>query len=336
MNTEELQAIARQLMSPNKGILAADESVVSADKRLLAVGVTGSKDNRRRYRQLFFWIPGIEENLSGVILHDETITQDDEDGKPFIEILKDKGIIPGIKVDEGAVDLPLFPEEKITEGLDGLPLRLKNYYKMGARFAKWRAVITIGKDIPSDACLDANAYVLAQYSAMCQEAGIVPIVESEVLMDGEHTIEQCEEATTRMLKKLFAELVKYRVDLGGLILKSNMVISGKKCEKQASAEEIAEATLRTFHHAVPENVAGIVFLSGGQSPEQATENLNAICKQTPQPWPITFSYARALQAPSLEIWRGDDAKLPEAREMFLKRLRLTAAARNGTYDASME
>jgi len=336
MNTEELYSIAKHLMSQDKGILAADESVISANKRLRAVGVSASKDNRRRYRQLFFWIPAIEENLSGVILHDETIKQNDENGKPFISILKDKGIIPGIKVDMGAEDMPLFPKEKITAGLDGLPARLKKYHKMGARFAKWRAVITIGKDIPTDACIDANAYILAQYAAMCQDAGIVPIVEPEVLMDGKHTIERCEEVTTAVLKKIFSELEKYRVDPRGLILKSNMVIAGKKCAIQPSAEDIAEATLRTFHNAVPEDAAGIVFLSGGQSALQATENLNAICKQQPEPWPITFSYARALQGPSLEIWKGDDTKLPEAREMFLKRLHLTAAARNGTYDPSME
>lgn len=336
MNSEELHAIAERLMSPNKGILAADESFKSANKRLKSVGVKGTKDNRRRYRQLFFWIPNIEEHLSGIILHDETIKQNDENGKPFVDILKEKGIIPGIKVDMGADDLALFPGEKITEGLDGLRGRLKKYYAMGARFAKWRAVITIGQDMPTEACIDANAYLLAQYSALCQEAGIVPVVEPEVLMDGSHSIERCEEATTKILTKLFAELAKYRVDLKGVILKSNMVISGKKYATQATTEEIAEATMRTFHRAVPQGLAGIVFLSGGQSPQQATENLNEICKRNQGAWPMTFSYARALQAPSLEIWRGDDAKLPEARAMFLKRLRLTAAARNGAYDSSME
>jgi fructose-bisphosphate aldolase class I len=336
MHSEELHTIAKQLVAPNKGILAADESTKNIGKKFKVVGVKNTKDNRRRYRQMFFWIPAIEENLSGVILHDETIKQNDENGKPFIEILKDKGIIPGIKVDAGAVDLPLFTGEKITEGLDDLRKRLQKYNRMGAHFAKWRAVITIGKDIPSEACMDANAYVLSQYAAMCQEVGIVPIVEPEVLMDGDHTIERCEEVTTKMLKKLFAELVKYHVDLKGVILKSNMAISGKKCSKQVTAEEVAEATLRMFHNAVPAEVAGIVFLSGGQSAKQATENLNAICKRKPQPWPITFSYARALQAPALEIWKGDDTKLPEARNMFLKRLKLTAAARNGTYDPSME
>jgi len=336
MHSEELHDIAKRLVAPHKGILAADESFSNIQGKFEAVGIEGTENNRRKYRQLFFWTHGIEENLSGVILHDETIRQNDENGKPFVEILKDKGIIPGIKVDMGPVSLPLFPDEKITEGLDGLSKRLKEYYEMGARFAKWRAVITIGKNIPSDACIDANAYVLTQYASMCQEAGIVPIVEPEVLMDGEHTIEQCEVATTRMLKRLFEELVKYHVDLKGVILKSNMAKSGKKCPKQATAEEIATATLRMFNNAVPEEVAGIVFLSGGQTAKQATENLNAICKQTPQPWPITFSYARALQAPALEIWRGDDSKLPEARNMFLKRLKLTAAARNGAYDPSME
>jgi len=323
-------------MAPNKGILAADESVVSANKRLRAVNVAGSKDNRRRYRQLFFWIPGIEENLSGIILHDETIKQNDENEKPFVQILIDKGIIPGIKVDAGTEDLAFFPKEKITEGLDGLPSRLKKYHKMGARFAKWRAVITIGNNTPTSACIDANAHELARYAALCQASGIVPIVEPEVLMDGKHTIEQCEEATTRILKHLFSEAEKYRVDMGGLILKSNMIISGKKCKAQATADEIAEATLRTFHATVPVGLAGIVFLSGGQGAAQATENLNAISKKNQGPWPMTFSYARALQGPSLEIWRGDDTKLLEAREIFLKRLRLTAAARNGMYTSEME
>ena len=336
MHNEELHKIAKQLVAENKGILAADESISSANKRLSDVGVEGTEDNRRRYRQLFFWIPKIEEGLSGVILHDETIRQNDENGKPFITILIEKGIIPGIKVDLGAVNLPLFSDEKITEGLDGLRGRLKEYYKMGARFAKWRAVITIGDGIPSEACLDANAYVLAQYSALCQETGIVPIVEPEVLMDGEHTIDRCEKATGAILKKLFAELVKYRVDLEGLILKSNMVIPGKDCPVQASPEEIADATNRVFHNSVPENVAGIVFLSGGQSPKEATENLNAISKQNAGPWPMTFSYARALQSPSLEIWRGDDSKMEEARDMFLKRLHITAKASNGEYNPEME
>lgn len=333
---ETLQSIAKQMVADNKGLLAADESNPTAAKRLDTINLEPTEENRRKYRNLFFSTKGIENYISGIILFDETTKQKDDDGTPFVELLKNKGIIPGIKVDKGAKDLAFHEGEKVTEGLDKLRDSLKEYYDMGIRFAKWRSVITIGDNIPSDFCYLANAHGLARYAALCQEAGIVPVVEPEVLLTGDHDLKRSEEVTTKITKLMFEQLKEHKVQLDGLILKSSMVISGDKCETQATSDEIAEATLRCFQNCVPKEVPGIVFLSGGQSDIQATTNLNAVNKINSSPWIISFSYARALQASPLKVWGGNDANITAAQEQFMKRLKVSQAANKGEYTSDME
>jgi fructose-bisphosphate aldolase, class I len=336
----ELYTTAKRMVEKGKGILAADESTPSCNKRFAAVGVPETEEIRRQYRELLVTAPGAEEFLSGVILYDETIRQQTDKGVLFVNALEEKGIIPGIKVDQGLVDFENHPGEKITQGLDGLAERLREYYAMGARFTKWRAAIAIDEQgdvqLPTQDCVQKNAEILAKYASVAQKEGFVPIVEPEVLLEGTHTVEKAEEVTTNVLRALFAECKKHEVDLQGLILKSSMVLSGKDCAEHAQAVEVAKATIRTFKNTVPEKVAGIVFLSGGQSPRQATEHLNEIIKLGSQAWPITFSFSRALQEPVLSLWAGDTANVQFAQQAFLKRLRLNQAALSGTYTNNME
>jgi fructose-bisphosphate aldolase class I len=334
---QQLEATVTALVGPGKGILAADESDATIEKRFEALGIENTTENRRRYRHLLFTTPGIADFISGVILFDETIRQKGDDGTSFPEVLARRGIIPGIKVDKGAKTLAAAPGERITEGLDGLRERLSEYRELGARFAKWRAVITIGDGIPSLHCIDANAHALARYAALCQEAGLVPIVEPEVLMDGGHTIEQCFDATETTLHRLFRALHDHRVALEHTLLKPNMVLSGTDCPRQAGIGEVAEATVRCLLRAVPAAVPGIVFLSGGQSAERATAHLNAMnALPGPRPWQLGFSFARALQAPALEAWRGDPSKVPAAQKVFHHRAACNGAARYGGYTAELE
>jgi len=335
-NTKALEATAQALVAKGKGILAADESSGTIRKRFDGIGIQSTEDTRRAYRDLLFTTPGVEEFVSGVILYDETIRQSGRKGVPFPKVLADRGIVPGIKVDTGAKALAGFPGEKVTEGLDGLRERLAEYAALGARFAKWRAVITIGDGIPSRGCIKANAHALARYAALCQEAGLVPIVEPEVLMDGGHTIERCYEVTESTLATVYHALHGQRVVLEGTLLKPNMVLSGAACPKQAGTREIADATLRCFRRTVPTAVPGIVFLSGGQSPEQATERLDAMNRMGPHPWEVSFSYGRALQAPPLETWRGRDENVQAAQKAFYLRSKLNGAARYGKYTPEME
>ena len=331
----ELHDTARAIVADHKGILAADESTGTIKKRFDSIGVDSTEETRRFYRQLLFTAPGMEEFIGGVILYDETIRQATDDGTPFVEVLAAKGVVPGIKVDSGAHDLALHPGEKITEGLDGLRARLEEYRELGARFAKWRAVITIGDGIPSVACIRANAHALARYAALCQEAGIVPIVEPEVLMDADNTIERCYDVTSRTLKWTFHELHVQGVDLHGTLLKPNMVISGKGCAEQAPSSRIAELTIDCFLNHVPAAIPGIVFLSGGQSEVEATENLNAI-NQTGGPWPLSFSYGRALQASALAAWGGEASNADAAQSVFVRRARMNALAAAGEWNAELE
>lgn len=335
MDITSLQETAKALVTKQKGILAADESNHTAKKRLEAIGVEDTEENHRRYRDLFLSTPGAEKYLSGVILYDETIHQKADDGTPFPELLQKKGIIPGIKVDGGTKPFPGFPNEEITEGLDGLRERLTHYYSLGARFAKWRAVIRIGDGIPTPELLHTNAIILARYARLCQEEGIVPMVEPEVLLEGSHTIEQSEEVTRRIVSEVMYQLGRYRVDLSAVILKTSMVLPGKETG-HADPETVGEATVRMLKAAVPNELAGVVFLSGGQEPEEATANLNAVAEREPLPWEITFSYARALQQPVLDVWHGKDENKEVAQDMFLKRLALTIAADSGTYTEDME
>jgi fructose-bisphosphate aldolase class I len=335
MGWQELYDTAAAIVADDKGILAADESTGTIKKRFDAIGVASTEETRRAYRNLLFTTTGMEDYIGGVILYDETIRQSADDGTPFPEVLAGKGVIPGIKVDTGAQDMAGFPGEKVTEGLDGLRARLEEYRGLGARFAKWRAVITIGDGIPSVACIRANAHALARYAALCQEVGIVPIVEPEVLMDADNTIERCYEVTARTLKWTFHELVVQGVDLKGTLLKPNMVISGKGCPEQASAEQIAEQTIDCFVRHVPAAVPGIVFLSGGQSEVQATENLNAI-NQVGGPWALSFSYGRALQQSALQAWGGEPANLDAAQTAFVHRARMNALAAAGEWSAGLE
>jgi len=335
MGAHELHDTAQAIVADHKGILAADESTGTIKKRFDSIGVGSTEESRRFYRQLLFTTPGMEDSIGGVILYDETLRQSAGDGTPFAEVLASKGVIPGIKVDTGAHDQAGFPGEKITEGLDGLRARLEEYRGLGARFAKWRAVIAIGDGIPSVACTRANAHALARYAALCQEAGIVPIVEPEVLMDADNTIERCYDVTSRTLKWTFHELIVQGVDLRGTLLKPNMVISGKGCATQASAEQIAELTIQCFMTHVPAAVPGIVFLSGGQSEVEATENLNAI-NHIGGPWPLSFSYGRALQASALHVWAGDAGNADAAQAAFAQRARMNALAAAGEWSAGME
>lgn len=336
MAKRELESVAYALVPKGKGILAADESQGTIKRRFESIKLESTEENRRTYRDTLFTTAGIEEFISGVILFDETLRQKAKDGRSFPEVLAEKGIIPGIKVDKGTVDLPGFPEEKVTEGLDGLGGRLKEYRGLGARFAKWRAVITIGEGIPSRACIDANAHALARYAALCQEAGLVPIVEPEVLIDGAHTVERCEEVSEVTLRTVFSELLKYRVVLEGMLLKPSMVISGKECPNQASVAAVAEATIRCLRRVVPSAVPGIVFLSGGQSAERATEHLNAMNAMGDHPWEVSFSYARALQDPALKAWKGSAANVAAAQKVFYHRAKCNSAARSGKYSKQME
>ncbi|MET0561562.1 MAG: class I fructose-bisphosphate aldolase [Gaiellaceae bacterium] len=331
----ELHDTARAIVADDKGILAADESTGTIKKRFDAIGVESTEENRRYYRQLLFTAPGMEDFIGGVILYDETLRQSADDGTPFSEVLASKGVVPGIKVDTGAHDLAGFPGEKVTEGLDGLRERFQEYHRLGARFAKWRAVITIAEGIPTDANLHANAHALARYAALSQEAGIVPIVEPEVLMDGDNSLEVCREVTTRTLHETFSALYDHGIDLQGALLKPNMVVPGKGNPDQASSERIAKATVNTFLGVVPAAIPGIVFLSGGQSEVEATANLNAI-NQLGGPWPLSFSYGRALQASALQAWGGDTASTEAAQAVFVHRARMNALAVAGEWNAEME
>ena len=341
MSTEELTATAQAMVAPGKGILAADESVGTITKRFKAIGIESTPDTRRDYRQALLTTPGLGEFISGTILYDETIRQSTADGTPFPKMLQDAGIIPGIKVDTGAMPLAGHPDEKVTEGLDGLRDRVKEYYDMGARFAKWRAVITIGTtsdgvSIPSRACLVANAHALARYAALCQEGGLVPIVEPEVLMDGDHSIERCFEVTEETQHEVFRQLAEQGVLFEGMILKPSMVISGKDNSRQADVQEVAEQTLKCLRRTVPAAVPGIAFLSGGQSAEVATEHLNVMNTMGPHPWTLTFSYGRALQDPPLNAWKGEAANVEAGQQALSHRARMNGAAAIGEYNADLE
>ncbi len=336
MSNADLAAVARALVAPGKGILAADESTGTMTKRLDSIGVESTENTRRSYRGMLFSTPGVEAQISGVILYDETIRQSDDAGKPFAQLLSDRGIYPGIKVDTGAKPLAGHPGERVTEGLDGLRERLSDYHRMGARFAKWRAVIGIGEGRPSRTCLEVNAHALARYAALCQEAGLVPIVEPEVLMDGNHDLATCERVTRATLEEQFAQLARQGVALEGMLLKPNMVISGSQADPRASVQEVAEATLRCFSRAVPAAVPGIVFLSGGQSDVEATAHLNAMNRMGPHPWELSFSYGRALQAPALSTWAGKREQEPAAQAVFAHRAACNGAARSGTWSEAME
>lgn len=336
MDFDELNRTARAVVADGKGILAADESTGTIKKRFDVIDVESTESTRRAYRDLLFTTPGMEKFISGVILFDETIRQATADGVPFPEHLAKLGVIPGIKVDAGAKPLAGHPGEKVTEGLDGLRDRLKEYAGLGAKFAKWRAVITIADDLPSRACLAANAHALARYATLCQEAGIVPIVEPEVLMDGAHDIARCEAVTGETLATVFDALAEQGVLFEGMLLKPNMVIAGEDSPRRAGVDEVAAATVRCLRRFVPAAVPGIVFLSGGQSAELATEHLNAMHKLGPQPWPLSFSYGRALQAPALDAWRGKDANVDAAKRAFYHRAECNSAAALGAYTSEME
>ncbi len=331
-----LEEIARQMVAPGKGILAADESSPTIKKRFDSIGVESTEENRRAYRELLFTTADAEQHISGVILFDETIRQSTRDGTPFPKLLAGKGIIPGIKVDQGAKSLAGARGEKVTEGLDGLRERVAEYFALGARFAKCRAVIAIGDGIPSDYCLDANAHALARYAALCVEGGLVPIVEPEVLMDGAHTIERCYEVTERTLRRVYEALYAQRVPFEQTILKPNMVLSGSEAKKRADVRSVAESTIRCLKHAVPAAVPGIVFLSGGQSDVEATEHLNAMNQIGGVPWQLSFSYGRALQGPPLKAWAGKSANVASAQKAYLHRARCNGAARYGKYTPAME
>ncbi len=336
MNYEELAATARAMVAKSKGILAADESGGTIAKRFGSIQLESTEEHRRRYRELLFTTPGVEEYISGVILYDETIRQRTHDGTPFPAYLAGRGILPGIKVDLGAKPLAAHPGETITEGLDGLRERLSEYRQLGAKFAKWRAVIDIGAGIPSRYAIEANAAALARYAALCQEAGIVPIVEPEVLMDGEHTVERCEEVTGSVLERVFDHLFAAAVVLEGMILKPNMVVPGKKSAQKVAPELIAQATARCLRRYVPAAVPGIAFLSGGQSSAEATRHLNLINSVGDLPWAVTFSFGRALQDDALAAWRGDVAAVAAAQRALSKRARLNGLAAIGSYRQAME
>jgi fructose-bisphosphate aldolase, class I len=331
-----LEETARALVAEGKGILAADESDGTIKKRFDSIDVESTEENRRAYRELLFTTEGAEEYISGVILFDETIRQSAEDGTPFPQLLESKGIIPGIKVDKGAKPLALSDGETVTEGLDGLRERLNEYRELGAHFAKWRATYSIEPDKPSEYCVWTNAHALARYAALCQEAGLVPIVEPEVLQDGTHTLEESNKATGRVLQAVYTELHDQRVDYRGTLLKPNMVLSGYDASDRASAEEVAEATLECFYKHVPAAVPGIVFLSGGQTDEDATAHLNAMNALGPHPWELSFSYGRALQAPALKAWEGKPENLQAAQQAYYHRAKMNGAARTGMYAPEME
>jgi fructose-bisphosphate aldolase class I len=333
MSHADLERVAIAMVTKDKGLLAADESTSTIKKRFDKIGLESTEENRRAYRDMLFSTPGVAAWISGVILYDETIRQKTKDGVPFPDYLSKLGIIPGIKVDEGAKPLAAFPGETITEGLDG---RLIEYYKLGARFAKWRAVIDIGASIPTRYAIETNAQALARYAALCQEQNIVPIVEPEVLMDGAHTIERCEQVTDEVLAEVFSQLEDHRIHLEGMILKPNMVISGKKCPTQAQPEQVAAATVRCLKRHVPSAVPGIMFLSGGQSPAEATLHLSLMNKLGPLPWQLSFSYGRALQDAALAAWGGKSASVAAGQKEFHKWSRLNGLARTGAFRAGME
>jgi fructose-bisphosphate aldolase, class I len=332
----DLEGIARALVAPGKGILAADESDGTIKKRFDSIGIESTEDSRRAYRDMLFTTEGSADHVSGVILYDETIRQQALDGTPFPKLLEADGVIPGIKVDKGAKDLASAPGEKITEGLDGLRERLAEYYELGARFTKWRAVITIGKGIPSEYCLWTNAHALARYGALSQEAGLVPIIEPEVLMDGDHTIETAFDVTSRTLHAVFTELRDQKVWFEQMLLKPNMVLSGYEAPNRAGIQEVADQTIRCFRRHVPAAVPGIVFLSGGQTDEDATAHLNAMNAMGPHPWELSFSYGRALQAPALKAWGGEPANVAAGQAAYLHRAKMNGLARSGSYSPDME
>jgi fructose-bisphosphate aldolase, class I len=336
MDLQELEKTARELVAEGKGILAADESDGTIKKRFDSIGIESTAENRREYRELLFATEGAEEFISGVILFDETIRQSTADGTPFPKLLESKGIIPGIKVDKGAKPLALTDGETITEGLDGLRDRLEEYRGLGARFAKWRATYSIAEAKPSEYCVWTNAHALARYAALCQEAGLVPIVEPEVLMDGGHTIEESAKATGRVLQAVYTELHDQRVEYRGTLLKPNMVLSGYDAENRASVDEVADTTLECFYKHVPAAVPGIVFLSGGQTDEDATAHLNAMNARGPHPWQLSFSYGRALQAPALKAWAGKPENVEAAQRAYYHRAKMNGAARTGMYAPEME
>jgi fructose-bisphosphate aldolase, class I len=337
MNSEAMLSTVTALLTGDKGLLAMDESLPTCNKRFEEVGIPQTVEYRRAYRELIVTTKNFGDVISGAILFDETIYQAAKDGTPFIDILKKAGIVPGIKVDEGAIDLEGSPGEKITTGIDGLEKRLKKYYSLGARFAKWRAVIAINVNIPTQHCIEANMDLLARYAKLCQEAGIVPIVEPEVLMDGNHDLKRCFDVTQNTLHILFEKLAAHKVNLRTLLLKPNMVLPGLSSQREASVDTVAEATVTCLLEAVPPEVPGIVFLSGGQSPEMATAHLNAMhVKYKELPWALTFSFARAIQQPALEIWQGKDENVKAAQDMLYHRASLDNAARRGEYNPAME
>lgn len=337
MNVSELQTTAKAMVAKGKGLIAMDESGPTIAKRFKQYNIENTVENRRGYRELILTTPDLNKYISGAILYDETIRQATKDGTPFAKYMERLGIIPGIKVDTGAKDLALFPGEKVTEGLDGLRERLAEYRAMGARFAKWRAVITIGENIPTRTCIEANAHALARYSALCQEANIVPIVEPEVLIDGDHSLEHCYGATLETLRALFRQLAEQRVAYEGTILKASMVISGLEAKPRANVEQVADATVRCLVNSVPASLPGVVFLSGGQTNEEATAHLNAMnVRHRSLPWPLSFSYSRALQQPVMDTWRGNPANAATAQKQLQRRARFNALATTGGYQPQME
>lgn len=339
MNTQELMMLAaKKLVADDKGLLAMDESNPTCNKRFAKLGIPQTAEARRAYREMIATTPGLGECISGAILFDETIRQQTKDGTPFVWVIADTGIIPGIKVDAGAKDMAGHPGEKIAEGLDGLRERLAEYVQMGLRFAKWRAVIAVDAAIPSRACIEANAHALARYAALCQEAGLVPIVEPEVLMDGSHTLARCRDVTEEVLKTVFNQLYTQRVALEGMILKSNMVLPGLACAEQDSVDEVADATVRSLLRVVPAAVPGIAFLSGGQSSELASARLNAmnVRFKSRAPWALAYSFARAIQQPALELWCGKESNVVAAQQALIHRARCNRAARRGEYTDAME
>ncbi|MDP6102410.1 MAG: fructose-bisphosphate aldolase class I [Dehalococcoidia bacterium] len=339
MDVQKLKDTAQALVAPDKGILAADESGGTIKRRFDSINVESTEDNRRNYRELLFRTEGASEYISGIILFDETIRQNGADGTPLVKVLVGQGIIPGIKVDKGTQPIPGSPSELMTEGLDGLLARLQEYAELGARFAKWRGVITIGDGIPTDRCMEINAHALARYAALSQEAGLVPIVEPEVLLDGDHTIDRCFETSEATLKETFAQLVRQGVAIDGILLKPSMVTSGNTSVDRASSEEVAEKTIDCFKRSIPDSLPGVVFLSGGQGDEEATVNLNAINQRAATvgaPWQLSFSFGRGLQAAPLKAWSGQAANVEKAKQAFYHRAKLTSAARQGTYIPSME
>ncbi|MHB8513112.1 MAG: class I fructose-bisphosphate aldolase [Actinomycetota bacterium] len=337
MDMASLNEIARALVAPSKGILAADESGGTIKKRFDSINTESTEDSRRAYREMLFTTAGSGDFISGVILFDETIRQKASDGRTLVSILESQGIIPGIKVDKGAVPLSFAPQEKVTEGLDGLPARCDEYVKLGAKFTKWRAVIDIaGSQIPSSYCIEVNAHALARYAAIAQQAGLVPIVEPEVLMDGDHTIERCNEVTIETLRVTFDALYRQRVRFEDMLLKPNMIVAGKKCASQPTNKVVAQMTVEALKTAVPASVPGIVFLSGGMSDEDATDRLNEMNKLGAHPWELSFSYGRALQAPALKAWKGEASNVEAGQKAYYHRAKMNGLARSGAYDPKME